>query len=943
MTAVCLSSARAAISVGPSGSAILDFATRPPAADWSTKTITGADTLFGDAAAVINAVQTNVTAATTTAQVLDFSPTNPPAQNGLASWSSGGTSVLQTRPTGNGATVLMATLTNESGSAATSLQIIYTLAESAATPAEQSAAHQVLYSLTGALNSWVSISALSGGAAGARSNTFTLASTWAPNTVMYVLWADDNATGGTDRGYNIDDVSFKAGNAAIPLSVTLTAPANNALLFTPTNVTLSASTSGTLPATSVSFYTNGVLAATDATSPYSVVLASLPAGTYAIQAQAVNGVDPTAFSATNTIIVRKEFIDYIGSSFVEDFDSMGVSGTFTPTGWYVGGALPATSASVTAGDGTAQANAAVLGWNYGIAGASPVTDRALGTAPTGADRNIVVRIRNNTVNNITAFEIGFDGEVWRNYTNVFGTLTNYVSYDLGATWIPTTFDFAQPFAPAQPDAALDGNGPGNGTSGIGGPITPPSPVPPGGVIYIRWQDVNDAGLDGALAIDNFTFDATTDTFSPFVLITAPTNGATLAAAAPITITAVGGMLNPITNVAFFRDGGTLIGNDTTAPFSAIYSNSAAGVHTLTATAKDSAGNSVSTTNIITITVNPNVPPSVSVTNPAPGSVYLVGTMVTNLSASAADSDGSIVQVEFLLDGALFATDTTSAYGFDLCDITAGAHTISAVAVDNAGGRSTNTLSISATNPPGISVIVSNGAAWKYFDQGTDPGAAWPTIGYSDSGWSNGVAEFGYGDAPGRPERTTVSFGLDANNKHPATYFRKTFTVANPGSYASLILNALVDDHFIVYLNGVEVFRDMTNVAPVTYLTVGGGAIAHDGSVYVSTNLPTSALIAGVNIVAVEVHQDTITSSDISFDLMLWGSASAGPKLTIVPASATEVTISWQADAAGYTLQGNSVDVGNTGAWSDIGITILGAGSTTVTTSPAIKFFRLRKP
>ena len=942
MTAVCLNPAGAAISVGPSGSAILDFAARPPAADWSTKTITGADVILGNEAAVINAVQTNVTAASTTTQVLDGSPTVPPAQNALASWSSGGASTLWTRPTGNGATVLMATLTNESGSSATSLQIIYTLAESAATPTEQSAAHQVLYSLTGASNSWVSIGALSGGAAGARSNTFNLASTWAPNTVMYVLWADDNATGGTDRGYSIDDVSFKAGNAAIPVSVTLTAPANGAVMFAPTNVTLSASTSGTVPATSVSFYTNGVLAATDASTPFSAVLANLPVGSYAIHAQAVNGVDPTAFSTTNTILVRNEFISFTGADLSENFDSMGVTGTLTPTGWYVGGALPATTVTVTPGDGSVGANAGILGWNYGINGTNPDTDRALGTSPTGADRNIEARIRNNTANNITAFEIGFDGEVWRNYTNVFGVLTNYVSYDLGTTWIATTYDFSQPFAPAQPDAAVDGNAPGNRTSGIGGPITPSTPVPPGGVIYIRWQDPNDAGLDGGLAIDNFTFSATLDVFSPFVLITAPTNNATFAAAAPITINAIGGMFNPITNVAFFRDGGTLIGNDATAPFSAIYSNSVAGVHTLTAVAKDSTGASVSTTNIITITINPNVPPSVTLTNPAPGSTYFVGTMVTNVSASATDPDGSIVRVEFLLDGVLFATDTTSPYGFDLCDITAGAHTIAGVAVDNAGGRATNTLSISATNPPGISVIVSNGAAWKYLDDGTDQGTAWHAQVFNDSGWSNGVAELGYGDAPGRPERTTVGFGLDANNKHPTTYFRKTFNVASPGSFAGLTLNVLADDHFIVYLNGVEVFRDMTN-AVVTYLTVGGGAVAHDGVDYVSTNLPTSALVAGANIVAVEVHQDTVASSDISFDLMLWGSASAGPKLTIMPASATQVTISWGADATGYTLQGNSTDVANTGAWSNIGVAILGAGSTTVTTSPAIKFFRLKKP
>jgi hypothetical protein len=349
---------------------------------------------------------------------------------------------------------------------------------------------------------------------------------------MYVLWADDNATGGTDRGYFIDDVSFTAGSAPVPLSVTLTVPTNNTVMFVPTNVTVSASTGGTFPAAGVGFYTNGVLAASDTVAPFSMMLANLPVGVYSIYAVATNGVNPVAFSGTNTIIVREEFISYTGSPLTENFDSMGVAGTLTPRGWYVGAALPATTVFVTAGDGSAGANAAILGWNYGTNGAAPDTDRALGTAPTGADRNIVARIRNNTVNNITSFILQYRGEVWRNYTNAAVGLTNWVSYDLGANWIATTFDFVQPFAPAIPQGPIDGNLAGNFTDPVGGGlITPSTPIPPGGIIYVRWQDFNEGGTDGGLAIDDFYFEPFVDTFNPFVLIASPTNGATFPAGA----------------------------------------------------------------------------------------------------------------------------------------------------------------------------------------------------------------------------------------------------------------------------------------------------------------------------------------------------------------------------------------------------------------------------
>lgn len=459
-------------------------------------------------------------------------------------------------------------------------------------------------------------------------------------------------------------------------------------------------------------------------------------------------------------------------------------------------------------------------------------------------------------------------------------------------------------------------------------------------LYLIWGDDNSGtgGTDESYTIDDFSV-TPGGAVTEVVAITSPTNNAAFSQGANITINANAAMAGTISGVGFYHDG-ILIGNDASAPYSVIYSNATLGAHTLTAIATDNT-HSI-TSSIVNITINPNALPTVTLTNPISGSNYIVGVTVTNISASATDSDGTIARVEFYLDGALWSTDTTSPYSFDLCDITAGSHTIAAVAVDNGNGRSpTNSISIVATNPPGITVIVANGSSWKYLDDGSDQGAVWHATVFNDTGWSNGLAELGYGDAQGRPERTTVGFGTNANTKYPTTYFRKSFTVANPSAYASLNLNVLADDHFIVYLNGVEVFRDMTN-AVVTFATVENPAVAHDGTVYVSTNLATSALVAGNNVVAVEVHQDSITSSDISFDLMLWGNASAGPSLKIVPFSATQVTISWQADATGYTLQGNSTDVANTGAWSNIGVVLVGAGSTNVTTSPNIKFFRLKQ-
>jgi len=63
------------------------------------------------------------------------------------------------------------------------------------------------------------------------------------------------------------------------------------------------------------------------------------------------------------------------------------------------------------------------------------------------------------------------------------------------------------------------------------------------------------------------------------------------------------------------------------------------------------------------------------------------------------------------------------------------------------------------------VLINGGAAWKYHDQGQDLGTNWTQAAYDDSGWSNGIARLGYGDAT---TATTVSYGPQAANKYVTT-------------------------------------------------------------------------------------------------------------------------------------------------------------------------------
>ena len=181
-----------------------------------------------------------------------------------------------------------------------------------------------------------------------------------------------------------------------------------------------------------------------------------------------------------------------------------------------------------------------------------------------------------------------------------------------------------------------------------------------------------------------------------------------------------------------------------------------------------------------------------------------------------------------------------------------------------------------------SVLVAAGSTWRYLDDGANQGTVWRGPAFNDSGWKAGNAQLGYGDGD---EATVVGYGGDAGAKHVTTYFRRSFSVANPAALGSLTLRMLVDDGAVVYVNGVEVFRTNLPSGTISYTTLASAAIfGADESVYVSATVSPAVLVAGVNVIAAEVHQSEPTSSDLSFDLELVSGASVavtrGPYLQL---------------------------------------------------------------
>lgn len=170
-------------------------------------------------------------------------------------------------------------------------------------------------------------------------------------------------------------------------------------------------------------------------------------------------------------------------------------------------------------------------------------------------------------------------------------------------------------------------------------------------------------------------------------------------------------------------------------------------------------------------------------------------------------------------------------------------------------RESNTLS-----------MITKGDSWKYYDLGSSPGSSWMQGSFDDSAWPAGQAELGYGDGD---ESTVVSYGGDSNNKYITTYFRKKFSLADVTGIENLRASILFDDGVVVYLNGVEVYRNNMPAGTVDFNTQAPQAIPTEG-VFSSFTIDPGLLNAGDNILAVEIHQTSGQSSDISFDVELSG-------------------------------------------------------------------------
>lgn len=232
----------------------------------------------------------------------------------------------------------------------------------------------------------------------------------------------------------------------------------------------------------------------------------------------------------------------LGTPITEDFNTLATSGT-TNT------ALPPGFALTESGGGArdneqyaADTGSSNTGDTYSY-GASGNSERAFGGLQSGTLIPLIgACFTNNTGSTITSLAVSYTGEQWRLGTADRGPDRLDFQYSTDATSLTTgtwtdanALDFSGPVTTGA-IGARDGNAAANRTP-VSSTITGLS-IANGGMVFIRWVDLNVSGADDGLAVDDFSMTANADA--------TPTDPSGVGAATPAIVAPAGSSLLTVT-------------------------------------------------------------------------------------------------------------------------------------------------------------------------------------------------------------------------------------------------------------------------------------------------------------------------------------------------------------------------------------------------------------
>ncbi len=156
-------------------------------------------------------------------------------------------------------------------------------------------------------------------------------------------------------------------------------------------------------------------------------------------------------------------------------------------------------------------------------------------------------------------------------------------------------------------------------------------------------------------------------------------------------------------------------------------------------------------------------------------------------------------------------------------------------------------------------LISLTNTWRYWQNG-DAGTAWRAEDFNDTGWPAGPAPLGRDTSPlALPFNTPLTMGK------MTYYFRTHFLCPTNPAGLTLRLQTFLDDGALVWLNGQPLFRQNLSATSLTYDTRADSAVSN-ARLEGPFEVPAGPLREGDNVLAVEVHQSSATSSDLAFAL-----------------------------------------------------------------------------
>ncbi len=185
------------------------------------------------------------------------------------------------------------------------------------------------------------------------------------------------------------------------------------------------------------------------------------------------------------------------------------------------------------------------------------------------------------------------------------------------------------------------------------------------------------------------------------------------------------------------------------------------------------------------------------------------------------------------------------------------------------------LTLGSTSPcpaqSSISVLIDTNAAWLTFSGRVDPSpgdsSAWRNVSFPDTAWTESSAPFWYGETARFGGSGTELAGMQ--NTYSTVFLRRGFQLSNPSAFDSFELSAMCDDGFIAWINGRQVASLNPPAGVPSHNSVAGGT-AVEPVMLTGYSLPAApgALVVGENVLAVQVFNTSLGSSDLVFDARL---------------------------------------------------------------------------